>query len=44
LETLGFQVKVERTDYFVGLWYVVGSDPDGGSLAPYGSTVTLKIV
>jgi serine/threonine-protein kinase len=44
LESLGFQVEVERTDYFVGLWYVVGSDPDGGSLAPYGSTVTLKIV
>jgi serine/threonine-protein kinase len=44
LQGLGFQVKVEKTDFFVGLWYVVGSDPDPGSMAPYGSTVTLKIV
>ncbi len=41
---LGFHVEVQQTDLFVGLWYVVGSDPDPGSMAPYGSTVTLKVV
>lgn len=44
LEDLGFHVEMKRTDFFVGLWYVVGSDPDPGSMAPYGSTVTIKIV
>jgi serine/threonine-protein kinase len=44
LEDLGFHVEMKRTDFFVGLWYVVGSDPDPGSMAPYGSAVTIKIV
>ena len=44
LEGLGFHVELERTDFYVGLQYVVGSDPDAGTRAPYGSTVTLKIV
>jgi serine/threonine-protein kinase len=44
LESLGFHVEIEKTDYYVGLGYVVGSDPDQGSMAPHGSTVTLMIV
>ena len=44
LESLGFHVELDRTDFYVGLGYVVGSDPDPGSMAPHGSTVTLKIV
>jgi serine/threonine-protein kinase len=44
LESLGFQVRVEKTDFYVGLGYVVGSDPDPGTMAPHGSTVILKIV
>jgi serine/threonine-protein kinase len=44
LEGLGFHVREQRTDYYVGLMYVVGSDPEPGSMAPYGSTVTVKIV
>jgi beta-lactam-binding protein with PASTA domain len=44
LENLGFHVRVAKADIFVGLHYVVGSDPDPGSLAPHGSTVVIKIV
>ncbi len=44
LESLGFNVDIEKTDYYVGLMYVVGSDPGPGSMAPHGSTVTLMIV
>ena len=44
LESLGFHVRLDETDFYVGLMYVVGSDPDPGSMAPHGSTVTLKIV
>jgi beta-lactam-binding protein with PASTA domain/serine/threonine protein kinase len=41
---LGFHVRVQRTDFYVGLNYVVGSDPDPGSYARKGSTIILKIV
>jgi serine/threonine-protein kinase len=44
LTDLHFHVQVEKADIFVGLHYVVGSDPEPGSMAPYGSTVVLKIV
>jgi serine/threonine-protein kinase len=44
LKSLGFDVELEKTDFYVGLGYVVGSDPSPGSMAPHGSTVTLKIV
>jgi serine/threonine protein kinase/beta-lactam-binding protein with PASTA domain len=44
LEGLGFHVRIEKTDFYVGLHYVVGSDPDPGTLVPVGSTVVLKIV
>jgi serine/threonine-protein kinase len=44
LTALGFKVKVEHTDYYLGLGYVAGSDPSPGSMARKGSTVVLKIV
>ena len=44
LENLGFHVKIEKADIYVGLHYVVGSDPEPGSMARKGSTVILKIV
>ena len=44
LEGLGFQVKVERSDIYLGLGYVADSDPSPGSMARKGSTVVLKIV
>ena len=44
LEGLGFKVEVEHADLYLGLGYVVGSDPEPGSMAPKGSTVILQIV
>lgn len=44
LEAAGFRVRTEHTDVYVGLEYVVKSDPSGGSMAPQGSTVTLYLV
>jgi serine/threonine-protein kinase len=44
LEGLGFRVKVERSDIYLGLGYVADSDPSPGSMARKGSTVVLKIV
>jgi serine/threonine-protein kinase len=44
LEGLGFQVKVENSDIYLGLGYVASSDPGPGSMARKGSTVVLKIV
>ena len=44
LKGLGFKVRVEHADIYVGLGYVVGSDPGPGSMARKGSTVVLKVV
>jgi len=44
LEGLGFKVKTEQADYYLGLGYVAGSDPRPGSMAPQGSTILLKII
>jgi eukaryotic-like serine/threonine-protein kinase len=44
LENLGFSVHVTKTPFYVGLGYVVDSDPDPGSTVPRGSEVILKIV
>jgi serine/threonine-protein kinase len=43
LETLGFQVKREDVDSEQPANTVVGQTPDGGSKAPKGSEVTLKV-
>lgn len=44
LEDAGFEVRTERSDVYVGLEFVVGSDPGQGTMAPQGSTVTLFLV
>ena len=44
LTALGFRVRVEHSDIYLGLGYVAGSDPSPGSMARKGSTVILKIV
>jgi beta-lactam-binding protein with PASTA domain len=44
LEAAGFQVQTTRSDVYVGLEFVVKSDPPQGTLAPQGSIVTLYLV
>ena len=44
LQQAGFQVRTERSNMYVGLEYVVDSDPQQGSMAPQGSVVTLILV
>ena len=44
MEAAGFEVRTERSDVYVGLEFVVKSDPPQGSMAPEGSTVTLFLV
>ncbi len=44
LEAAGFQVKSEKTQYYVGLEFVVKQQPGRGDKAPRGSTVTIFVV
>lgn len=44
LQALGFKVVVQRSGLYLGYDVVAGSDPDAGTLAPRGSTVTLTIL
>ncbi len=44
LEAAGFVVRVEESSNYLGLGYVLSSDPGGGELAPKGSTITLFLV
>ncbi len=44
LEAAGFKVQTQQSDVYVGLEFVVKSDPPQGSMAPKGSTVTLFLV
>jgi serine/threonine-protein kinase len=44
LQGAGFEVKTEKTQYYVGLEYVVNQGPNAGDKAPKGSTVTIYIV
>ncbi|MET0999090.1 MAG: PASTA domain-containing protein, partial [Marmoricola sp.] len=44
LESAGFAVTVRRASLYVGVQYVVATDPGGGSSAPKGSTVVVSIV
>ena len=44
LVAAGFQVQTEKTQYYVGLEYVVNQSPGPGKKAPQGSTVTIYIV
>jgi len=44
LEAAGFRVKVQEASLYIGVQYVVSTDPEGGSKAPKGSTVTVSVV
>jgi eukaryotic-like serine/threonine-protein kinase len=44
LKGLGFQVRVVKSPFYIGVGYVYSSDPGPGSMAPKGSTVVLKII
>lgn len=44
LESAGFEVEVEESSLYIGVQYVVSTDPGPGGRAPEGSTVTLSIV
>lgn len=44
LEDLGFEVRVENSSTYIGLGYVLSTDPDPGDMVPKGSTVTLFLV
>ena len=44
LEELGFQVVTEEAAGYLGLGYVFQSDPEGGSMVPRGSTITLYLI
>ena len=44
LHALGFNVVVEHSDFYLGLGFVASSSPSPGSMAPQGSTVTLRSV
>jgi serine/threonine-protein kinase len=44
LQSLGFKVKVEQADLYLGLGFVASSSPGPGDTAPKGSTVILRIV
>jgi len=44
LEEAGFEVRTEHSALYVGLEYVVDTDPNQGTMAPKGSVVTLSLV
>jgi serine/threonine-protein kinase len=44
LEAAGFRVKVQEASLYIGVQYVVSTDPSGGSKAPKGSTVVMSVV
>ena len=44
LEDLGFHVETESASGSLGLGFVWSQDPDGGSMVPVGSTITLSLI
>ena len=44
LEEAGFTVEVDQDDEYVGLGFVIGTDPGRGEMVPAGSTIRLRIV
>jgi len=44
MQDAGFQVRTENSALYVGLEYVVDTDPGQGSMAPLGSVITLFLV
>jgi serine/threonine-protein kinase len=43
LEAVGFKVHKKKADVYYGLGFVVGQDPDGGTMLPFGDTVTIFV-
>jgi serine/threonine-protein kinase len=44
LEALGFRVKTEKSATYIGLGYVVSSNPSAGTRVRKGSTIVLSLV
>lgn len=44
LESAGFKVRVQEASLYIGVQYVVATDPDAGTEAPQGSTIVVSIV
>nr|WP_157347337.1 Stk1 family PASTA domain-containing Ser/Thr kinase [Nocardioides sp. MAH-18] len=44
LEDLGFHVVTESAAGSLGLGFVFSQDPEGGSMAPVGATITLSLI
>jgi eukaryotic-like serine/threonine-protein kinase len=44
LTSAGFKIEVRHSSVYIGVQYVVSTDPGGGSMAPKGSTVIVTIV
>lgn len=44
LQGLGFEVRTEESDNYLGLGFVFSSDPDQGDQVPKGSTITLFLI
>jgi serine/threonine protein kinase/beta-lactam-binding protein with PASTA domain len=44
LEDAGFRVSVREASLYIGVQYVVATDPAGGSKAPQGSTIVVSVV
>jgi len=44
LEGLGFEVRTEESDLYLGIGYVSSSDPGAGEQVAKGSTITLFLV
>jgi serine/threonine-protein kinase len=44
LEAAGFKVRVRQASLYIGVQYVVSTDPGAGSKAPKGSTVVVSVV
>ncbi len=44
LEAAGFKVKVKKASLYIGVQYVVGTNPSGGSKARKGSTIVVSVV
>jgi beta-lactam-binding protein with PASTA domain/serine/threonine protein kinase len=44
LEALGFEVETEESGSYIGLGYVLSTDPAAGEMVPRGSTITLFLV
>mgnify|MGYP000282982304 CR=1 FL=1 len=44
LEAAGFQVRTENSNQYLGLGFVLRSDPGAGTMAPRGSVITLYLV